>query len=79
MIRYLPPYTLFMPLSEENDKKDEVEDSGNGKKRKRSGFFVSQLSFLVICIFLISITEVEKLRRDPLNFNVLNITLEVIR
>ncbi|RID75449.1 hypothetical protein BRARA_B02495 [Brassica rapa] len=75
---FLPPYTLFMPLTEENNNKDEEDDSGNGNKRKRSGFFVSQLSFLVICIFLISIVEEEQLRRDPLNFNVLNITLEVI-
>ncbi|KAF3535580.1 hypothetical protein F2Q69_00022425, partial [Brassica cretica] len=78
MIRFLPAYTLFIPLTKENNNKDEEEDSGNGNKRKRSGFFVSQLSFLVICIFLVSIVEEEQLRRDPLNFNVFNITLEVI-
>nr|AAC62807.1 similar to potassium transport proteins [Arabidopsis thaliana] len=43
------------------------------------GLIVSQLSFLTICIFLISITERQNLQRDPINFNVLNITLEVIR
>ncbi|XP_013620203.1 PREDICTED: sodium transporter HKT1-like isoform X2 [Brassica oleracea var. oleracea] len=75
---FLPAYTLFIPLTKENNNKDEEEDSGNGNKRKRSGFFVSQLSFLVICIFLVSIVEEEQLRRDPLNFNVFNITLEVI-
>ncbi|XP_010424497.1 PREDICTED: sodium transporter HKT1-like, partial [Camelina sativa] len=67
LMMYLPPYTLFMPLTEEKE-----------RSKKKSGLFVSQLSFLVMCIFLISITEREKLQRDPLNFNVLNITLEVI-
>ncbi|KAJ0233176.1 Sodium transporter HKT1 [Hirschfeldia incana] len=79
LMMYLPPYTLFMPFTiKKNNKKEEENDSGYEKGRqKRSGLFVSQLSFLVICIFLISITERQKLRRDPLNFNVLNITLEV--
>ncbi|ESQ38530.1 hypothetical protein EUTSA_v10028595mg [Eutrema salsugineum] len=77
LMMYLPPYTLFMPFTEETNEKGE-DDSENGKKRKKSGLFVSQLSFLVVCIVLISISEREKLRRDPLNFNVLNITLEVI-
>lgn len=74
--RYLPPYTLFMPLTEQKTIKKEGDDE---KKVTKSGLFVSQLSFLTICIFLISITERQKLRSDPLNFNVLNITLEVIR
>ncbi|KAF2577126.1 hypothetical protein F2Q70_00009181 [Brassica cretica] len=60
------------------NKKEEENDSGYEKGGKKSGLVVSQLSFLVICIFLISITERQKLRRDPLNFNVLNITLEVV-
>ena len=40
---------------------------------------VSQLSYLVIFIILICITESKSLKEDPLNFNVLYITLEVIR
>ncbi|PKI38401.1 hypothetical protein CRG98_041181 [Punica granatum] len=39
---------------------------------------LSQLSYLIIFIILICITEREKLKTDPLNFNVLNITIEVI-
>ncbi|CAE6130965.1 unnamed protein product [Arabidopsis arenosa] len=79
LMMYLPPYTLFMPSTEQKTiEKEGDDDSGNGKKVTKSGLFVSQLSFLSICIFLISITERQKLRRDPLNFNVLNITLEVI-
>ncbi|XP_010437244.1 PREDICTED: sodium transporter HKT1 [Camelina sativa] len=79
LMMYLPPYTLFMPLTEQKTiKKEGDDDSGNRKKVTKSGLFVSQLSFLTICIFLISITERQKLRSDPLNFNVLNIILEVI-
>ncbi|EOA22188.1 hypothetical protein CARUB_v10002759mg [Capsella rubella] len=79
LMMYLPSYTLFVPLTEQKMIKSEGEDdSGNGKNVIKGGMFVSQLSFLTICIFLISITERQKLRRDPLNFNVLNITLEVI-
>ena len=78
--RYLPPYTLFMPLTTIKKYKEEVEDhTGNEEKRKKTGFFVSQLSFLAISVFFISITESQNLRRDPLNSNILNITLEVIR
>ena len=40
---------------------------------------LSQLSYLVIFIILICITESKSLKEDPLNFNVLYITLEVIR
>ncbi|KAL1209618.1 Sodium transporter HKT1 [Cardamine amara subsp. amara] len=79
IMMYLPPYTLFMPLTDEKKmNKEGDDDSGNEKEGEKSGLFVSQLSFLVICIFLISITEKQNLQRDPLNFNVLNITLEVI-
>ncbi|KFK31992.1 hypothetical protein AALP_AA6G186200 [Arabis alpina] len=78
LMMYLPSYTLFMPLTEEKNKKEGDDDSENGKTREKSGLFVSQLSFLAICVFLISITERQKLRQDPLNFNVLNITLEVV-
>ncbi|CAA7033228.1 unnamed protein product [Microthlaspi erraticum] len=78
LMMYLPPYTLFMPLTKEKNKNEGNDDSGIEKSRRKNGLFVSQLSFLTICIFLISITERQKLQRDPLNFNVLNITLEVI-
>ncbi|KAJ0240931.1 Sodium transporter HKT1 [Hirschfeldia incana] len=74
---YLPPYTLFMPFVENNKKEGEC-DSKNEKKLKKNGIYVSQLAFLVICVLLISITESQKIRRDPLNFSILNISLEVV-
>ncbi|KAE8125960.1 hypothetical protein FH972_020720 [Carpinus fangiana] len=39
---------------------------------------LSQLSYLAMFIILICITERHKMKEDPLNFNVLNITIEVI-
>nr|AFH37929.1 high-affinity K+ transporter 1 [Cochlearia anglica] len=78
-IMYLPPYTLFMTLTKKNkNNKERGKETENEKEAKKSGFFVSQLSFLAICIFLVCTTERQKLQRDPLNFNVFNITLEVI-
>lgn len=73
---YLPPYFSFFPVKKEEEKNQE-------KRRKRKGKIVknlifSQLSYLVIFIILICITEREKIKKDPLNFNVFNITLEVI-
>jgi len=71
--RYLPPYTTFLPVREhENDVK-------RNEKSVVECLVFSQLSYLVIFIILICITESNSLKEDPLNFNVLNITLEVIR
>ncbi|XP_020265935.1 sodium transporter HKT1-like [Asparagus officinalis] len=80
VLMYLPPYTSFTPMEEE-------ERSGTPtvitkeKKSQRGlikSLLMSQLTYLAISIILICITEREKLTRDPLNFNVLNITIEVI-
>ncbi|XP_038701133.1 sodium transporter HKT1-like [Tripterygium wilfordii] len=73
VMMYLPPYTLFLPTKRQADVK---------KSQRTSGFvenvLFSQLSYLVIFVILICITERDKMKNDPLNFNVLNITLEVI-
>ncbi|KAF7820551.1 sodium transporter HKT1-like [Senna tora] len=74
VMMYLPPYTTYLPIREEKDQNE-------SKKEKRSlmeCLLFSQLSYLVIFIILICITERKSLRQDPLNFNVLSITLEVI-
>ncbi|KAK6945210.1 Cation transporter [Dillenia turbinata] len=75
---YLPPYTSFLPIKD----KEEASRYG-GEKKKRRGKLLenlafSQLSYLVIFVILVCITERKKLKEDPLNFDVLNIVLEVI-
>ncbi|XP_029128172.1 sodium transporter HKT1 isoform X2 [Cajanus cajan] len=73
VMMYLPPYTTYLPVNREKE---------NDVKRKEKSIVecvvMSQLSYLVIFIILICITESKSLKEDPLNFNVLNITLEVI-
>ncbi|XP_068504228.1 sodium transporter HKT1-like [Phaseolus vulgaris] len=72
VMMYLPPYTTFLPVrEEENDVKR------NGKSAVEC-VVLSQLSYLAIFIILVCITERKSLKEDPINFNVLNITLEVI-
>jgi len=72
--RYLPPYTTFLPVRDHR-----VNDVKRDQKSLVECLVFSQLSYLVIFIILICITERQSLKEDPLNFNVLNITLEVIR
>lgn len=71
VMMYLPPYTTFLPVRDQNDVK---KDQNSLVDR----IIFSQLSYLVIFIILICITERQSLKDDPLNFNVLTITLEVI-
>ncbi|XP_042031838.1 probable cation transporter HKT7 [Salvia splendens] len=78
LLMYLPPYTSFLPI----EKDEQITSKCEGKERRRNTiiqtFIFSQLSYLVIFIILICITERKSLKEDPLNFSVLNITLEVI-
>ncbi|KAI3772194.1 hypothetical protein L6452_03375 [Arctium lappa] len=80
VMMYLPPYTSFLPLSAKG-----IKCQGNSDQRKKKSNKVlldnlvfSQLSYLVIFIILVCITERKKIKQDPLNFNVLNIIVEVI-
>ncbi|KAI3969995.1 hypothetical protein MKW92_014117 [Papaver armeniacum] len=81
VMMYLPPYTSFLPLV-----KDEGSIVGTCDQRKKrrlqrtlvDNLLFSQLSYLVMFIVLICIIEKKKLKDDPLNFNVFNITVEVI-
>ncbi|XP_054807738.1 cation transporter HKT1;3-like [Prosopis cineraria] len=80
VMMYLPPYTSFLPVKKEGK---DGEGNSDQRRRKRRGILVenmimSQLSYLVIFIFIICITESKGLTQDPLNFNVLNIVIEVI-
>ncbi|KAI6680966.1 hypothetical protein NL676_034847 [Syzygium grande] len=80
VMMYLPPYTSFLPA------KGGERLPGNSKRRepKRSykqlweNLKFSQLSYLAIFIIMVCITERKKTKEDPLNFNVLNIAVEVI-
>lgn len=79
VMMYLPPYTSFMPK-----KQQEEVDSETGQKCKNQRkslvqcLLFSPLSTLAIFVILICVSEREKLKKDPLNFNVLNITIEVV-
>ncbi|RZC71903.1 hypothetical protein C5167_035069 [Papaver somniferum] len=80
VMMYLPPYTSFLPLI--NDERSIIGCCDQRKKRRRrtlvDNLLFSQLSYLVMFIVLICIIERNKLKDDPLNFNVFNITIEVI-
>ncbi|KAJ9550304.1 hypothetical protein OSB04_014349 [Centaurea solstitialis] len=72
-LMYLPPYTYFLPREDKDNKCNEEQKNG------LVGFLlVSPLTFLIIAIMLICITEAENMHKDPLNFSVLNIIFEVI-
>ncbi|XVE71921.1 hypothetical protein DITRI_Ditri10aG0190000 [Diplodiscus trichospermus] len=85
---YLPPYTSFMWTRTNNQSKNdgsESESESESEPRKRRGNIIvenvvmlSQLSYLGIFVILICITERQKMKDDPLNFNVFNIVVEVI-
>ncbi|XP_073047109.1 sodium transporter HKT1-like [Primulina eburnea] len=77
IMMYLPPYARFVPVEEA------PKNGGGNLRRKRfDGFWerimLSPLIYLAIFVFSICVTEREKIKRDPLNFNVFNIVFEVI-
>ncbi|XP_014494069.1 sodium transporter HKT1-like [Vigna radiata var. radiata] len=72
VMMYLPPYTTFLPVRKEED------DAKRKRKSAVECLVFSQLSYLAIFIILVCMTESKSLKEDPLNFNVLSITLEVI-
>ncbi|CAI0628047.1 unnamed protein product [Linum tenue] len=89
---YLPPYTSFLPTEREREEEQEDRNSrdnniiiqnSNTTGEKRAGNIVenvifSQLSFLVVFVVMVCITERESLKKDPLNFNVFTIAFEVV-
>ncbi|KAL5549747.1 hypothetical protein UlMin_004978 [Ulmus minor] len=75
---YLPPYTSYLPVQdteEEEYSESKIKRKGN---RILENYIFSQLSYLVIFIILVCITERQKIKDDPINFSVLNIAIEVI-
>ncbi|RVW86007.1 putative cation transporter HKT6 [Vitis vinifera] len=77
VMMYLPAYTSFLPI---HDCQRALKDGKRRTKRNKLLEYLpfSQLSYLVLFIILICITERDKMREDPLNFNVLNVTIEVV-
>ncbi|XP_022888760.1 sodium transporter HKT1-like [Olea europaea var. sylvestris] len=78
VMMYLPPYTSFLPVK--GDEHSSLEREGTERRRKwiAESLIFSQLSYLVIFIILICITERKSIKEDPINFSVLNIVIEVI-
>lgn len=76
LMMYLSPYTSFLPVDDYEEKSEKMN-----KRKGRSlveYISLSQPSYLVIFTILICIAEKDKMKNDPLNFNVLNIAFEVI-
>ncbi|PWA59075.1 cation transporter HKT6 [Artemisia annua] len=79
VMMYLPPYTSFLPLSaNKSGKRNSDQRKKKSTRALLDNIIFSQLSYLVIFIILVCITERKKIKEDPLNFNVLNIVVEVI-
>ncbi|CAN1185742.1 Sodium transporter HKT1 [Linum perenne] len=94
VMMYLPPCTVFLPTLRNNKQSERIGGEGiilinnnndaKEMKRRTSNVIVenvifSQLCFLITFIVMICITERDNFSRDPLNFNVFNIALEVVR
>ncbi|KAH7572497.1 hypothetical protein JRO89_XS04G0264900 [Xanthoceras sorbifolium] len=75
VMMYLPPYTSFFPT---RYRESESKVKENKKKTFMEDLICSQLSYLITFIILVCITERQKLKEDPRNFSLLNITIEVI-
>ncbi|KAL3745818.1 hypothetical protein ACJRO7_014861 [Eucalyptus globulus] len=81
VMMYLPPYTSFAP-EKYHQKVVLGRPTGNAAHHQSStlgGYFMlSQISYLVICVVGVCITERRAMVDDPLNFSALNIAVEVI-
>ncbi|RVW33029.1 Sodium transporter HKT1 [Vitis vinifera] len=74
---YLPSHTSFLPI-DGGEKTLQKEERRTDKRKYVEHLLLSQLSYLVIFVILVCIIEREKMKKDPLNFSVLNITIEIV-
>ncbi|KAJ6839266.1 putative cation transporter HKT6 [Iris pallida] len=79
VMMYLPPYSTFLPIKDDGSTMLAHEKEGVKEKNLLKDLSLSNLSYLVIFVVVICITERRALSADPLNFNVLNIVFEVTR
>uniref|UniRef100_A0ACD5V2Z8 Uncharacterized protein n=1 Tax=Avena sativa TaxID=4498 RepID=A0ACD5V2Z8_AVESA len=78
LMMYLPPYTTWFPFEESIGTKQGDRPKESQGIRWFKSTVLSQLSYLAVFVVAICITEREKLREDPLNFNLLSIVVEVV-
>lgn len=80
VMMYLPSYASFLPIGDQQG--EASENRGGGKKEKKNmiveNIILSPVAYLAIFVFVICITERKSLREDPLNFNLVNIVVEVV-
>ncbi|CAD5191781.1 unnamed protein product [Musa acuminata subsp. malaccensis] len=75
VMMYLPPYTCFLPRE---DDRRLLEDGETSRRTTGLGLILSPLSSIAIFTIIICITERRQMSRDPLNFSVLNVVVEVV-
>ncbi|XP_048328276.2 sodium transporter HKT1 isoform X1 [Ziziphus jujuba] len=79
VMMYLPPHTSFFSTKDQKLSKNRKQNHyATGWKTFVECKVFSPLSYIVIFVILICLTERAKMKKDPLNFNVLNIVIEVV-
>ncbi|KAL3534931.1 hypothetical protein ACH5RR_003392 [Cinchona calisaya] len=78
LMMYLPPYISFLPIKDGKCFPTTEENTRTKRKNIFDHLLLSQQTYLVLFVILICITEREKMKEDPLNFNLLSIIVEVI-
>ncbi|WOK94077.1 cation transporter HKT2-like [Canna indica] len=81
VMMYLPSSMTFSAINEEASSENGMKQEMKRRKKKKNSWVEklvwTQLSYIVVFIIAICITERKKFSRDPLNFSTLNIIFEV--